>query len=58
MGVKAKRKSVKSGGEGLPLEKEVETSGEPPSKKPKVLTADDFIKSLRGPTASEGLSSS
>lgn len=58
MGVKAKRKSVISDGGGPPLEEEIRTSSEPPCKKPKVLTAEEFIKSLRGPSASEGLSSS
>lgn len=56
MGIKVKRKASKSLDESPVLtERNDTTEAEPPIKKQKLLSPEEFIKSLRGPNASESL---
>lgn len=56
MGVKVKRKAAENVSEDSASEDAVDTSlSEPPSKKHKVLSAEDFIQELRGPNNTEGM---
>ncbi|KAK3910456.1 Nucleolar pre-ribosomal-associated protein 1 [Frankliniella fusca] len=56
MGVKVKRKAARALDESAAQIESTETSSsEPPNKKSKVLSPEEFIKSLRGPHASESV---